>query len=515
MTKKWFQIGLVGVFLLALALRFWGLERFNTLVFDEVYYAKFGNNYLTGVPFFDGHPPLGKLIIAVGIWIGKHVPWWDDTVNGLTGTLMSPLAYRWINAFSGAFIPLLIAGIAYQLSHRRTFALIAGLFAACDGIFIVEARYALINQYIVIFGLLAHLLLLIALNHKQQRNLCLALAGVSFGASIGTKWNGVFYLAGAYGLWIVAWLIRGLQNSKFAVPETNLSFPNEVLVADTPLTRPQLIFMWKNKQRHEGVNDNKPSPLENLTQINIFQIIVFLAIMPMIIYSIIWIPHLRLDTKYNFIEVHKQIFGFHERMGGNNVSVHPYCAAWYKWPLMIRPMAYYYQTAQTFQEPLPVMGPPLPPGAGKVIYDVHAMGNPFLWWLGVAALVILFGMLVSTLMIPSINIKRFVFPDKITPETWIAIYLILNYAANLLPWIKVTRCLFIYHYMTGVVFAFMAIAWVVDQCLHSYRLSFRATGVSATFLIIGGLIWWLPIYLGLPLTNEGYRPLRMWFNSWI
>jgi dolichyl-phosphate-mannose-protein mannosyltransferase len=515
MTKKWFKIGLVGVFLLALALRFWGLERFNTLVFDEVYYAKFGNNYLTGVPFFDGHPPLGKLIIAVGIWIGKHVPWWDDTVNGLTGTLMSPLAYRWINAFSGSFIPLLIAGIAYQLSHRRTFGLIAGLFAACDGIFIVEARYALINQYIVIFGLLAHFFLLLALNNKQQRYLYLILAGASFGASIGTKWNGVFYLAGAYGLWIVAWFIRFLQTSKFAYREPQQLYQDQILVNDTPLTRQQLLFMVKNKQRYEEANENKPSPLQNLTQLNIFQIIAFLGIIPVITYSIIWIPHLLLDTKYNFIEVHKQIFGFHESMGGNSAKVHPYCAAWYKWALMIRPMAYYYQTAQSFNDPLPVMGPPLPPGAGKVIYDVHAMGNPFLWWFGVVALIILLGMLVWTFIIPSIQRKRLIIPEKVTTETWIAIYLILNYAANLLPWVKVTRCVFIYHYMTGVVFAFIAIAWVVDQCLHSYRSLFRATGVTVTFLIVASLIWWLPIYLGLPLTHEGYRPLRMWFNSWI
>ncbi|MCX7592344.1 MAG: phospholipid carrier-dependent glycosyltransferase, partial [Fischerella sp.] len=144
MTKKWFWIGIAGIFLLSLVLRFWGLGRFNTLVFDEVYYAKFGNNYLTHTPFFDGHPPLGKLIIALGIWLSSHVPFGQDTVNGLTGSLRPPWSYRWINALFGSFIPLIVTGIAYQLSYRRSFALLAGLFTACDGIFIVESRYALI-----------------------------------------------------------------------------------------------------------------------------------------------------------------------------------------------------------------------------------------------------------------------------------------------------------------------------------------------------------------------------------
>jgi dolichyl-phosphate-mannose-protein mannosyltransferase len=512
MTKKWFQIGLVSIFLLSLAVRFWGLERFNTLVFDEVYYAKFGNDYLTGVPFFDGHPPFGKLVIALGIWLGKHIPW-SYEANGLTGSVMSPVAYRWINAFTGSFIPLLVAGIAYQLSHRRSFGLIAGLFTALDGIFIVEARYALINQYIVICGLLAHFLLLLALNKKDtRRHLYLALAGVAFGASIATKWNGLWYLLGAYSLWILAWIIQ-FARKKINKSEINEDYEHKL---SHQAFGSLIATQYRPKQIYQS-SDLRVSPLKNLTQLNIFHIAIYLGLIPVIIYSIIWIPHLLLDTKYNFIEVHKQIFGFHGRMGGNNASVHPYCAGWYKWPLMTRPMAYFYQTAQSFQEPLPVFGPPLPQGAGKVIYDVHAMGNPFLWWSGLAAIIFLCGMLVwlfvRKVAEPWIEQERLVIMQP-TIDTWIGLYLVINYLVNLMPWVKVTRCLFIYHYMTGVVFAFMAIAWVVDQLIRSYRVSLRAIGVTTTFLIISAFIFWLPIYLGLPLTSEAYK-LRMWFNSWI
>jgi dolichyl-phosphate-mannose-protein mannosyltransferase len=522
MTKKWFQIGLVSVFLLSLALRFWGLGRFNTLVFDEVYYAKFGNNYLTGVRFFDGHPPLGKLIIAAGIWLGKYVPWWNPEVNGLTGSLLSPLSYRWFNAFFGSFIPLLVSGIAYQLSHRRSFSLIAGLFAACDGIFLVEARYALINQYIVIFGLLGQFCLLLALNHRdKRRNLYLAIAGVGFGASIGTKWNGVFYLAGAYGLWMIAWMVQALQHKLetyeshyYQKQSISSHYYEKQSISVYISSGNQIGLMGKIKKGYTKQIEAKTSPLANFTQLSIFQVLTFLAIIPFIIYSLIWIPHLRLDTRYDFVKVHQQILGFHERMGGNSPKVHPYCAAWYKWPLMTRPMAYYYQSAQTIKDPLPVTGPPLPAGTGKVFYDVHAMGNPFLWWLSVAALAVLVGILLWQLIIPSLQQKRLLMPQKLTNDTWIALYLVFNYAINLLPWVKVTRCVFIYHYMTGVVFGFMAIAFLVDHCIRSYRLSLRAVGVTLTFVIIGAFIFWLPIYLGLPLTPTEYK-WRMWFSSWI
>jgi len=542
MDKKWFRIGMAGVFLLSLALRFWGLGRFNTFVFDEVYYAKFGNNYLTHTPFFDGHPPLGKYMIGLGIWIGSHIPFWQDEVNGFTGSVMSPISYRWMNAFSGSFIPIIVAAIAYQISYRRSFALLAGLFTACDGIFLVESRYALINQYIIIFGLLGQWFLLLALaKQRQQRNFWLILSGIAFGASAATKWNGLWFLLGVYLIWILAWGIRWLQSFRFIGEKTQPQLQQEFIshpsfssdrkkgrkktFSLSSLTlfsssfskkRTYKIFAYRGSFGTSSKNGQiNQISLQNLTQLNLVHIIIYLGIIPFITYSLIWIPHLLLDRRYGFIEIHRQILLFHGRLGGNSPKVHPYCAAWYKWPLMTRPMAYFYQTAQSTHEALPVMGPPLPSGTGKIIYDVHAMGNPFLWWFGAAALLFLVGMLMWQFVIPWVRQKRFSPPTIICVDTWIALFLVINYAANLLPWVKVNRCVFIYHYMTAVVFAFLAIAWLVDQCLRSYRIGLRALGVSITFMIVIAFVFWMPIYLGLPLSPFEYRPMRMWFNSWI
>ena len=516
MTQKqsfsWFKIGMIAVFLLSLALRFWGLGRFNTLVFDEVYYAKFAQNYLTQTSFFDGHPPLGKYIIAIGMWLSNYFPFWQDTVNVLTGVARSPWSYRWINALFGAFIPLIVAGIAYQLSYRRSFAFLAGLFTACDGIFLVESRYALINQYIVIFGLLGQWLLLIALaNTKKQRKFYLIVSGICFGAAIATKWNGLFFLVGIYLNWIIAWLKQHFATKNMGDGKTNITENASSYLSTTEL-RQSIATLTVSQQ-----TTTKPLllPLQKIGQLKIFNAAFYLGIIPLITYSLIWIPHLLQNPKYSFIGVHQQIFSFHGGLGGNTADIHPYCAAWYKWPLLTRPIAYFYQTAANVSESVPIIGPPLPSNTGKVIYDVHAMGNPLLWWFSFAALMLLIvAVLFKQIIMPSIQQKRLSFNSSFSVDIGIGLYLILNYAANLLPWIKVNRCVFIYHYMTAVVFAFMALAWLIDKCLRSYHLELRAFGLTITFLIIIAFGFWMPIYLGLPLSAEAYK-LRMLFTSWI
>ncbi len=513
----WFWIGLTVVFLISAYLRFWGLSRFNTLVFDEVYYAQFANDYLTNTRFFNAHPPLSQYLIAIAIWIGSHIPIGQDTVNGLTGSMRSTWSYRWLNALTGSFIPPVVAGIAYQLSHRRSTAAIAAIFACADGLFLVESRYALNNVYLVLFGLLGQWFLLIALErYGRQRSFWLILAGIGFGASAAIKWNGLWFLLGAYLTWIAAQLIHRMQPQ---LPTTSYQLP---------VTSYQL-----------------PSTGKNLTQLNLFSILFYLGIIPVLVYSISWIPHLQLNPTPGFLEIQKEILEYHEHIG-SGPKVHPYCSAWYTWLLMVRPVAYFYKTTQSITEPIPIVGPPLPATSVKFIYDVHAMGNPLLWWFSTAAIVLLFWMLVKSVVQrheargtrheeqrgrgaegqrgrgeiliqnPKSKIQNPLATHHplLPANTWIAVYLILNWLANLLPWVKVTRCTFIYHYMGASVFAGLALAWIVDYWLHSYRRNLRALGITVIFLILLAFVFWMPLYLGLPLSPQSYK-LRMWFPSWV
>jgi len=466
---------MMGIFLLSVTLRFWGLGRFNTLVFDEVYYAKFANNYLTGTHFFNAHPPLSQYIIAIGMWIGSHLPFGQDTVNALTGSLRSTWSYRWLNALTGSFIPLIVGALAYQLHRRHSYALIAALFAAVDGLFLVESRYALNNVYLVSLGLLGQLFFLMALHQpREQRWGKLALSGIFFGASACIKWNGLGFLLGAYLVWIAAWVIRGWQ-----------------------WLRKDVVDLSRNYPRH---------PLQNLTQLNVFHIIGNLGIIPVATYSLLWIPHLRMNPKPGFWQAQYDILSFHEKIG-SGPDVHPYCSPWYSWLLMWRPVAYFYQTAQNTTEQVPAY-PPLPAGVGQVIYDVHAMGNPFLWWLSTAAIFWLMLLLILYLVA---TVRGKSSPNR---PTWIALYLVLNWLGNLLPWMKVTRCIFLYHYMGSAVFAGLGLAWLVERWLYSEKLEYRSASITAIALIVLAFVFWLPIYLGLPMSVQGYH-LRIWFQSWI
>jgi len=490
-----FYLGMFAVFLLSLTLRFWELERFNTLVFDEIYYAKFANDYLTRTPFFNAHPPLSQYIIAIGIAIGTHLPFGKTAVNSLAGSMLSPWDYRWLNALTGSFIPLVVGALAYQLLRRRTFAFLAALFIACDGLFLVESRYALNNIYLVLFGILGQLFLLKTVEAEgKKRLLWLVLAGIGFGASAAIKWNGLWFLLGTYLILICAWAVRLIQENR----------GNEEPIRDvnSALLPPE-------------------SPVQKLTELTFVEVCWSLAVIPILVYSISWIPHLYLNPTPNFWQMQTEILTYHQRIK-SGPDVHPYCSAWYTWPLMLRPIVYFYKTASNNAQPDPVL-PPSPSGATETIFDVHAMGNPFLWWFSTLALILVAGVLIhrivvwfQTRQVASVDSleqqQPILFPP--TAQMWMVLYLMVNWAANLLPWVKVTRCVFLYHYMGCSVFGALALAWWVDRWLHSPQTRLRGMGVTISFLILGAFIFWMPIYLGLPLSQMEWK-IRMWLPSWV
>ncbi|MEO1132636.1 MAG: phospholipid carrier-dependent glycosyltransferase, partial [Cyanobacteria bacterium J06639_1] len=161
-------IGGAMIFAIALALRLWNLGEFEPPVFDEVYFPRFAENYLDGERLFDAHPPLGKYFIALGILIfGRN-----------------PIGYRIATALFGALIPVLVTGLLYRLTYRRGLALLGGLLMLSDGLFLVESRFGLMNVFLVAFGLLAQIFLLVGLERRGgARTLLLSCSGAMLGAS--------------------------------------------------------------------------------------------------------------------------------------------------------------------------------------------------------------------------------------------------------------------------------------------------------------------------------------------
>ena len=527
-TPPWFWLGLAVLWVTALSLRFWGLERFNTLVFDEVYFAEFGHNYLTHTSFFDAHPPLGKYLIAFGIWIKGYNPW----------------GYRWMNALTGSFIPVIVAGLGVQLTRRHSFALLAGALAVLDGLLLVESRYGLINIYMLAFGLLAHWLTLLSCSHRGWKHWAiLTLAAFSFGAAAAVKWTGLGFLLGLYLFWILGNLLR-------------LSKKSSRDDQDMPLARLlRLSFSWK--------------------------LFIVIPILGATLYSLAWIPHLSQNPDFDFFEVHKQMFDYHRRVG-NGPSIHVYCSSLLDWPLMRRPVSYFYQLASSLQEPMPMTGPPLSFNNAKYIYSVYATGNPPLWWSATAAIAITFGI---TLQRIALGLQQRMPPRKNplgsnSKQDYLPLYFISGYAAHLLPWLSISRCAFLYHYMPAYLFSSMSLAWLLVQGLSTpwKRLSpriwillssctvsilltigtlvnawprlttgfweqplwtlilllclgmFSLFSVGILMVVLGqnppllalviialsilGFLFWLPFYLGLPISPHEWQ-WRIWFPSWI
>lgn len=471
--QNWYRLAIASLIIFSTCLRFWGLERFDTFVFDEVHFANFAHNYLTNTPVFDAHPPLGKYFISIGIWIFGF----------------NPIGYRYINALVGSFIPVLIMAIAYQLTGKRQFTVLAGLFTICDGLLLVESRYALLNTYLLFFGLLGHLFFLITLHRRGWRQWWwLTLAGVSFGATIGVKWSGLGIITAAYAIFIVFYILNLCQKffRKNFISIISQDNPTEVILPVGQIQLPKL-----------------------------YQLALYLPLIIYSIYVLSWQPHLR-QNPGTIHEIEQQMYTFHKSYA-NRPEEHPYTSPWYSWPFMIRPVSYFYETVKTPTE-IVLVKHSVPINEAALVYDIHAMGNPLLYWLIVIAifslgfiLLDLFRFLIKDLISSvSYNEKK----PIVTVNFFVYLYLVLGYSANLFSWAGVSRFTFLYHYIPASAFGFLAVAWFVNELITNQPKIFKNLGLAVTFIVIAVFLFFLPIYLGLPLSPKGFF-LRMWLPTWV
>ena len=253
----------------------------NSSYFDEIYHARTAWEHLRNIyPYEVSHPPLGKLILSVGIALFGMTPFGWRFMGTLFGVLMLPLMYAFAKKLYGG---RLIPGCC------------AVIFAA-DFMHFTQTRIATIDTYAVFFILLMYLFMWLFVSTDRWQYL--ALSGLFFALGAASKWTCLYAGAGLGLIWLIYW-IRKCRSGDGGAFFKNILFC--------------LLFF-----------------------VLIPGIIYYLSYYPYALAEGITSPF---DRGYAQIVLENQKFMFTYHSGVT--AEHPYSSRWYQWILDIRPILYY------------------------------------------------------------------------------------------------------------------------------------------------------------------------------
>jgi dolichyl-phosphate-mannose-protein mannosyltransferase len=169
--RSWAYRSMLLVTICAVALGVWAriyhLGFPPKIMWDEKYFPTMAEKFLRGVYQFDLHPPLGKFILAVGIFFFGNEP---------LGWRIMPLL------FGCALLPL-VAALGWYCFKERVGAMLLTIFFAVETIFIVHSRVGVMDIFLVFFVLATFLTALRAETGRQ-----VIWPVVLLGLAIAVKW---------------------------------------------------------------------------------------------------------------------------------------------------------------------------------------------------------------------------------------------------------------------------------------------------------------------------------------
>ncbi|WP_232242884.1 glycosyltransferase family 39 protein [Paenibacillus sp. GSMTC-2017] len=330
--------------------------------FDEIYHARTAYEHIEGIVAYENtHPPLGKLIIALGIKLFGLNPFGWRIAGTIIGIAMVPIIYL----------------MARRIFNKTVYAALAAGLLAVDFMHFTQTRISTIDVYGVFFIMLMFYFMnkYASMNfyrHKLAATFVpLGLAGLFFGLGVASKWI-VFYGGAGLAVMLALSLISRYQ---------------EYVAAKRVLKREKT----SHKMFDEETLRRIVAVFPKYTVMTIAICLVFYIVIPAGIYALSYIPVLSaMKSGYTLkalVDYQVHMFSYHN----NLVSSHPFSSSWWEWPFMKRPLWYY-------------SGSELASGMKSTIV---AMGNPIIWWTGI----------VSMLLTIPISIKR---KDKGVYMLWIA-----------------------------------------------------------------------------------------------
>lgn len=452
-----FLLTMITLLLFNIATHYQNLARHNILIFDEWYHAKFAWNYLNGVPFFDIHPPLGKLMIAWGMWINEHLnPFSPDifTVDTFTDRdgynpdfRVNTWGARWLTALFGVMLPFVMGIFAYSWTVDKRLMVITTIISSCDGLMLAESRLSLINIFIPVFGFASLTCFLWWSNPRLASPQWLLWCGsILMGCCISIKFNSLGYLGTMLLIYLLFFITNHLKLSTWHIP--------------------------------------------TLRDIGLF-----IFVIPIAIYIGLWMIHFEFNRD-DLITVHRQIWEGNQQLAQmwkeTPEKENAYCSRWWSWFWLQRPIAYFFQSSPTHHT------------------AIYAISNPLLHYLSS----LMVGIFPIFMYIDTYDLFTLRFNLYFKKEELMMVYgLLIGWSANYLPWALVGRCLFLYHYTASLYFSIVLVSYLIYRFMFSQQLLLKFIGCSMMFLIPLAFMYWLPIFIGIPIPHANYDQLFL-FDSW-
>jgi predicted membrane-bound dolichyl-phosphate-mannose-protein mannosyltransferase/Gpi18-like mannosyltransferase len=207
-----------------------------------------------------------------------------------------------------------------------------------------------------------------------------------------------------------------------------------------------------------------------------------LVVIPLVVYFVAYIPYLQLGHSasipggpgysWSLDELQVQMFSYHFNLQAG----HPAASPWWSWPLDLKPVWFYGS----------------PSWDGNVLAAIYNGGNPVLFWAGIPAIVAC-GVLAW---------RR---------RSAALVLIVAAFAFQYLPWTRIERATFQYHYLTAVIFALVAISYLVDEALRNRAYQALAVAFLIAAAVVGVMIW--PLGAAWPMPDwymNAARALPPW-----
>ncbi len=370
---------------------------------------------------------------------------------------MTPFGWRIVGTLFGiAMLPILYL-FAKKLMGSTACAALTCFIFAFDFMHFAQTRIATIDVYIVFFILCMYYFLYrflcqdFATARLKSLLIPLGLCGISMGFGVASKWTGVYAGLGMGVLFFLHLFVVYWKKAKGTVLKSGKAFSFKALTSD---------------------------PLSNKVIKVIVFCLIFFVVIPLIIYVLSYVPF-RDGTEDGLLKraLHNQetMYSYHSKLE----ATHFFSSPFYEWPFMIKPIWYYSGVMN-----------------GGLREGISSFGNPLVWWVGIPALLYMIYLAVRK------KDRR-------------ALFLVIGYFAQYLPWFFVTRLTFIYHYFPCVVFLVLMIGYGFRNLEEALpKRGFRAVVILYAAAVIGLFLYFYPILSGQPINGAFVKEHMEWFKTW-